>query len=154
MHDSRYKWYLVDIAVFAATNIIIIIILLLTGYSFSFSLFTILILGLAVFRAADVISNEVVTKPLRAPFVDLVVNDEGEEEERPKKEGFRGSFGSLLYCPSCVGVWVATIFIYGYLLLPVATMVVASILSLSALERLFNAWTRQSRRIQDIRLLR
>lgn len=84
-------------------------------------------------------ANEKITVPLRAPFVSLTINEEGTEVETPKERGLRGAIGSLLYCPSCVGVWVATALMYGYLVFPVITLIIASILSLSALERFLTA---------------
>ncbi len=102
------------------------------------SYFSLLVLGLAVFRAAHIISNEVVTKPLRAPFVDTH-KEHGKLVEEPKKSGFLGAMGLLIYCPSCTGVWIAAGFIYCYIFWPTQTFLVAAVFALSGLERLFSA---------------
>lgn len=87
------------------------------------------ILGLAVYRAANIVSNEFITTPVRAYFVD----DEG----YPYEKGFRGFAGSLLYCPSCTGVWLATLTTYSYLFWPGPTSVIVLLLALSGMERFF-----------------
>jgi hypothetical protein len=83
-----------------------------------------------------VVSNEFITTPIRAHFVkEVVVN--GEHVEEPYDQGFRGFAGSLLYCPSCTGVWIAAIITYSYIIWPGATSIVVLLLALSALERFF-----------------
>jgi hypothetical protein len=95
-----------------------------------------LILGLAVYRAANIISNEFVTTPIRAYFVHDVERN-GKIVEEPLEKGFRGFIGSLLYCPSCTGTWIAMIVVYSYIFNPAITSIVALLLALSALERFF-----------------
>ena len=97
--------------------------------------FEVLVLGLATYRLANIVSTEKITKPLREPFVDEVIRD-GEVVERPKREGFLGATGLLIYCPSCSGVWVAALLVYAYLLWPLATLLFAIILALSGIERI------------------
>jgi len=100
--------------------------------------FKLLVLGLAAFRAANILSNEVVTKPLRAPFVDE--SREGKKTvEQPKKIGFLGAMGLLIYCPSCTGVWLSAAMVYAYIFYPAPTFVVALFLALSAIERILSA---------------
>jgi hypothetical protein len=100
--------------------------------------FKLLVLGLAAFRAANILSNEVVTKPLRAPFVDE--SRKGEKTvEQPKKIGFLGAMGLLIYCPSCTGVWLSAAMVYSYVFYPAPTFVVALFLALSAIERILSA---------------
>lgn len=95
-----------------------------------------LLFGLATYRIADIIANEQVTKVFRAPFINIRKED-GEEEEVPKRHGFKQTLGTLLYCPSCVGVWVATGIVYGFIYSPQITWIIVAIFSLSALERFF-----------------
>lgn len=101
------------------------------------SFFTLLVLGLASYRAANIVSTETITKPLRAPFVNEV-EKEGKVVEKPKKRGFLGATGLLIYCPSCTGVWVSAAFVYAYLFWPVPTFLIALILALSAIERIIS----------------
>lgn len=130
------KWLTLDMVVFAAANAILIWrfqdrfdTLNQLGY------FHLLILGLAVYRAANIISNEAVTKPIRAPFVDKTHKD-GKIIEQPKNSGFTGAMGLLIFCPSCTGVWIAATLVYLYILFPQPTFLIAFFLALSALERI------------------
>jgi len=99
------------------------------------SWFKLIVLGLAAYRAANILSNEPVTKPLRAPFVDET-QKEGKTVEEPKKSGFMGAVGLLIYCPSCTGVWLSAALVYFYVFYPGPTFVVALFLALSAIERI------------------
>lgn len=132
-----FPWLILDILVFITANTLLLsyikptqdILGLITPLK-------LLILGLAVYRAANIVSNEFVTTPLRAYFVvEKEVN--GEHIEEPRDEGFRGFAGSLLYCPSCTGVWIATILTYSYILWPAPTSLITLLLALSASERFF-----------------
>jgi hypothetical protein len=98
--------------------------------------FRLLVLGLAAYRASNILSNETVTKPLRAPFVEEVEKD-GKVVEEPKKRGFLGATGHLIYCPSCTGVWLSAALAYAYVFWPEPAYFIALILALSALERIF-----------------
>ncbi len=134
-----FKWFTLDMVVFVVANVFLIM-----HFENKFStlndinFFKLLVLGLAVYRAANVLSNEVVTKPLRAPFVDETKKD-GKTVEEPKKFGFMGAFGALIYCPSCTGVWLAAALIYFYVFYPTETFLVALFFALSAIERIFAA---------------
>ena len=97
--------------------------------------FRLVVLGLAAYRASNILSNETVTKPLRAPFVDEVEKD-GKVVEEPKKQGFLGATGHLIYCPSCTGVWLSAALAYAYVFWPEPAYFIALILALSALERI------------------
>lgn len=137
-YKKVFGWLTFDMILFLLANAILI-------YYFhdrfvalrAISYFELLVFGLAVFRAAHIISNEVVTKPLRAPFVDIH-KEHGKLVEEPKKAGFRGAFGMLIYCPSCSGVWIAALFVYSYIFWPKAVFLIAVLLALSGLERIFS----------------
>lgn len=138
-HKKIFHWLTLDMAVFFAANAVLISrygnaltgLLAVTPLHF-------VVLALAAYRASNIISNETVTKPLRAPFVDEIEKD-GRVIEEPKKSGFLGATGLLIYCPSCTGVWLAAALVYGYALRPTPTFVVALFLALSAVERLMAA---------------
>ena len=100
--------------------------------------FKFLVLGLAAYRAANILSNESVAKPLRAPFVDESRKD-GKTVEQPKSSGFLGAMGHLIYCPSCTGVWLSAVLVYFYVFYPGPTFLVALFLALSAIERILAA---------------
>jgi len=136
-YTSLEKWLLVDMAVFTIINIILIRALNphfeVLSYVTPLRLF---VFGLAVYRGANIISNEYVTFAIRKPFVREAVID-GKHVEEPREEGVRGLIGSLLYCPSCTGVWVAMILTYWYLFHPAVASIVMLMLALSGLERFF-----------------
>lgn len=134
--DRKFRWFTVDMVVFAAVNVVLIANFrdVLPGMA-SIGPFRLVVLGLAVYRASNILSNETVTKPLRAPFVDEVEKD-GKVVEEPKKQGFLGATGHLIYCPSCTGVWLSAALAYAYVLWPVPAYFIALVLALSALERI------------------
>ncbi|MEO6098251.1 MAG: DUF1360 domain-containing protein [Fibrobacteria bacterium] len=136
--DQRgiFRWLTIDMAVFAALNAFLLFrfqteIARLQSLGF----FEFAIMGLAAYRASNILSNEVVTKPLRSPFVDEVEKD-GKVVEEPKKTGFLGATGLLVYCPSCTGVWLSAGLAYAYVFWPGPAFFVAFFLALSAVERI------------------
>jgi hypothetical protein len=136
--ERRSGWFLVDILLFGLLNIFFLYL------TFPFerldrllSPHVIFFLSLATYRISEIVANEVVTRPIRAPFVNKKIED-GEEVEEPKRTGLLGNIGSLIYCPSCVGVWVGMLLVYSYLLFPEVILVVAVIFTLSALERVLS----------------
>jgi hypothetical protein len=134
--DRKFRWFTVDMVVFAAINAMLIARFgnELSGIT-SIGPFRLLVLGLAAYRASNILSNETVTKPIRAPFVDEVEKD-GKVVEEPKKRGFLGATGHLIYCPSCTGVWLSAALAYAYVFWPIPAYFVAMVLALSALERI------------------
>jgi hypothetical protein len=134
-----FEWLTLDMAIFVVLNIILI-----ATYGDALShlrdltILEFLVLGLAAYRAANVLSTEVITKPLRSPFVDEVQAEDGKVVEKPKPAGFMGSIGLLIYCPSCTGVWIAAVFTYGFVFWPTATFTVALFFALSGMERIIS----------------
>jgi hypothetical protein len=102
----------------------------------SLTFLKLLVFGLGVYRAANIVSNEFITTPVRAPFV-MRLEQDGKELEEPYSEGFRGFVGSLLYCPSCTGVWLALAATYSYIFWPAQASIVLFLLALSGIERFF-----------------
>jgi len=137
MNEKRiFPWLTLDMVIFVAINVFLIMYF---GDKLSVlgkvDYFQLLVLGLAAYRSANILSTEVVTKPLRAPFVDKVMKN-GKAIEKPKPKGFLGAFGLLIYCPSCTGVWLSAVLVYSYIFWPVPTFFVAFILALSGIERI------------------
>lgn len=132
-----FKWLTLDMMIFAALNAVLIVTLgdRLQGLR-DIGVLQLFVLGLAVYRASNIVSNETVTKPLRAPFVEEVEKD-GKAVEEPKKSGFLGATGHLIYCPSCTGVWLAAALVYAYALWPDRAFVIALLLALSGMERIY-----------------
>ncbi len=138
-YERFFKWLTLDMIVFFIANVLLIYFLRDKFVSLnSISYFELLVFGLAAFRAANIVSNEVVTKPLRAPFVEEV-KKEGKVVEEPKRKGFQGAFGLLIYCPSCTGVWLSAALVYSYVFWPTPTFLIAFFLALSSIERIISA---------------
>ena len=74
--DRKFRWFTVDMVMFAALNAVLIAWFgeKLADIA-SIGPFRLVVLGLAAYRASNILSNETVTKPLRAPFVDELEKD-------------------------------------------------------------------------------
>lgn len=93
----------------------------------------VLLLGLATQKASRVITRAKVTQPLRAPFTEVEGSaGAGEIEARPRGRGLRRGIGQLLTCPFCIGMWVASGFVYGFAFNPRMTRMVASVFAVSS----------------------
>ncbi len=92
-----------------------------------------LLLGLATQKASRVLARDRVTQPLRAPFTEFEgPGGSGEVEEKARGTGLRKAVGQLVTCPYCLGMWVASGFIYGFAFNPRLTRMVASIFAVSS----------------------
>jgi hypothetical protein len=84
-------------------------------------------------KLARLIATDEVTSPIRAPFVEARVTDDGDVVEQPTGMGVQRAFGELLICPSCVGQWTCAAFITGIILNPRPTRAVAAIFATDAI---------------------
>jgi hypothetical protein len=92
-----------------------------------------LVLGLAAQKISRVVTKDRVTSPLRAPFTKYEGSTgAGEVEEDPRGTGLRKAIGELITCPYCLGTWVASGLIYGFVFNPRITRIVASIFAVSS----------------------
>jgi len=90
--------------------------------------------ALATQKLSRVITKDKVTTALRAPFTEIEgKGGAGELEERPKGKGLRRVIGELLTCPFCIGTWIASGFIYGYIFTPRVSRTLASIFAVSGM---------------------
>jgi len=90
--------------------------------------------ALATQKLSRVITKDKVTSAFRAPFTEVEgKGGPGEVEERAKGRGLRRAIGELLTCPFCLGTWIASGFIYGYVFVPRISRTVASIFAVSGL---------------------
>jgi hypothetical protein len=88
----------------------------------------IVLLGMATHKLSLVGSQDAITSPLRAPFTELEEKKSPKKvEEKPRGEGLRRSVGELVTCQFCLGVWVASFFTYGFVLLPRVSRLIAAI---------------------------
>jgi hypothetical protein len=86
------------------------------------------LLGIATHKLSLVGSQDAITSPLRAPFTELEEKESPKTvEEKPRGQGIRRSVGELLTCQFCLGVWVASFFTYGFVLLPRVSRLVAAV---------------------------
>jgi hypothetical protein len=88
--------------------------------------------ALATQKLSRVITKDKVTSAFRAPFTEVEgKGGAGELEERAKGHGLRRAIGELLTCPFCLGTWIASGFIYGFIFTPRVTRTLASIFAVS-----------------------
>ena len=86
------------------------------------------LLGVATHKLSLIGAQDAVTSPLRAPFTELQEKESPKKvDEKPRGEGIRRSVGELLTCQFCFGVWVASFFTYGFVLLPRVSRLVAAV---------------------------
>ena len=106
-----------------------------------------LLFGVATHKLSRLITKEMVTSSIRAPFVEYEEPvGSGEITESPRGEGMRHAIGELLTCPFCIGQWIATSFIWGLVFVPRPTRLVAGIMSTVALSDFLQyglEWTRK-----------
>jgi hypothetical protein len=67
------------------------------------------LLAVATHKLSRLLAKDAVTSPLRAPFT-RVEGPAGEAElnESPRGHGMQHSFGELMTCPFCLGVWISS----------------------------------------------
>lgn len=88
--------------------------------------------ALATQKLSRVITKDKVTSALRAPFTEVEgKGGAGELEERGRGRGLRRAIGDLLTCPFCLGTWIASGIVYGYMFNPRITRTLASIFAVS-----------------------
>jgi hypothetical protein len=88
--------------------------------------------ALSTQKLSRVIAKDKVTSAFRAPFTEIEgKGGAGELEERGRGQGLRRAIGDLLTCPFCLGTWIASGFVYGYIFNPRLTRTVASIFAVS-----------------------
>jgi hypothetical protein len=87
-----------------------------------------LLLCLATFRLTAMVTEEKVARCLRAPFCERIAITQSDgtpgEEEVPAGRGLRRVAGELILCPWCTGVWIATLLVFAWILLPTASRLV------------------------------
>ncbi|MEI6552944.1 MAG: DUF1360 domain-containing protein [bacterium] len=140
--DSKYVWYMFDIIAFVVIIFVNVWlwnkILYPVDWVSIMTPFKLFIFGLATYRLADIITTETITDVIRAPFKDYKKEENHQGIWRLSKYGFRGFFGTLLSCPSCMGVWVAMVLFYFYVFFPTWASALMIIMALTGLERFFS----------------
>ena len=89
------------------------------------------LLGVATHKLSLMGSQDAVTSPLRAPFTEYQEKESPKSvDEKPRGKGLRRSIGELLTCQFCLGVWVASFFTYGLILIPRVTRLIATLFAI------------------------
>jgi hypothetical protein len=90
----------------------------------------VILLGVATFKLSRLLSKDLVTSFLRAPFTTFRgMAGEGEVDEEPRGEGMQRALGELLTCPFCLAPWVAAFLAYGLVFSPPLTRLAAGVLA-------------------------
>lgn len=90
--------------------------------------------ALSTQKLSRVITKDKVTAAFRAPFTQIEgKGGAGELEERGRGHGLRRAIGDLITCPFCLGTWIASGFIYGFIFTPRITRILASIFAVSGI---------------------
>jgi uncharacterized protein DUF1360 len=91
-----------------------------------------ILFALATQKLSRVITKDKVTSAFRAPFTEIEgKGGAGELEEHARGQGLRRAIGDLITCPFCLGTWIASGFIYGYIYTPRLTRILGSIFAVS-----------------------
>lgn len=73
-----------------------------------FRLVDVVLVGVATHKFSRILSKDFVTAPIRAPFTSRESQEGGGEvHDEPRSGPWRGTIGTLLTCPYCLGPWVA-----------------------------------------------
>jgi hypothetical protein len=92
----------------------------------------IVLLGIATHKLSRVITRDRIMSFVRAPFTrHEKAAGAGEVEEEARGTGARKAIGELLTCPYCIGAWIASALIYGFIAKPRYTRVFASIFAVN-----------------------
>jgi hypothetical protein len=91
-----------------------------------------ILFALATQKLSRVITKDKVTSAFRAPFTEIEgKGGAGELEEHARGQGLQRAIGDLITCPFCLGTWIASGFIYGYIYTPRLTRILGSIFAVS-----------------------
>jgi hypothetical protein len=91
------------------------------------------LMAVATHRVSRLITKDSITAVVRAPFTRFVEPaGAGEVNEEVRGTGWRHAVGELLGCPFCLGQWIGTAFMTGYVFAPRATRTVAAAFSVVA----------------------
>jgi hypothetical protein len=100
------------------------------------------LLSVGTFKLSRLITKDKVTAAIRAPFT-RYQGEAGPAEvsEEARGSGLHRAVGELLACPYCIGQWVATLLLAGYLWQPRLTRVAASLFAVvTGADYLQQAW--------------
>ena len=83
--------------------------------------------AVATHKVSRRVAKDPVTSPLRAPFTRFAgTTGPAELKEEVRGTGLRKAVGELITCPFCLSQWVATAFMFGYVVAPRVTRLAAA----------------------------
>lgn len=89
--------------------------------------YEVVLLAAATHKISLLITKDPVTSPLRAPFTTYDgTSGLAELSEKARGHGARKTFGELVSCPTCAGMWVGTGLTAGLVFAPKVTRLVMS----------------------------
>ncbi len=93
------------------------------------SLLDMLILGIAVHKISWLITKDVVTSFIRAPFVKFIgwSTPGASVNETARGSGLKRAIGEFMTCPWCAGQWVALFVVISFIFWPTVTVTLAII---------------------------
>jgi hypothetical protein len=87
-------------------------------------------LTVATHKLARLIAKDPITSPLRSPFTTYEgTSAPAELHEEVRGHGLQHSIGELITCPMCLGQWVATALMFGWVVSPAATRLLTATLT-------------------------
>lgn len=91
------------------------------------------LLAVTTHKVSRLLTKDSITAVVRAPVTEFVEPiGFGEVHERPRGTGLRHALGELFGCPFCLGQWIGTAFVGGFITAPRATRAVASLFTVVA----------------------
>jgi len=91
------------------------------------------LLAIATHKLSRLVTKDSITAVVRAPFTEFVEPiGAGEVNEKPRGTGIRHALGELFGCPFCIGQWIGTAFVGGFVVAPRPTRAVASVFTVVA----------------------
>jgi hypothetical protein len=111
----------------------------------------VLLLGVATYKAARLISKDKITSFVRAPFTRRKeAAGPGQVTDEPRGQGLRRSVGELVACPFCLSVWVGGALVCGYVASPAgARTVAAGLTAITVADWLQYAWTLTEQKAEE-----
>jgi hypothetical protein len=100
----------------------------------------IVLLGIATHKLSRLVSRDLVTSPIRAPFTQYVGEGDvpNEVSEKSRGKGAQKVVGELISCPFCLGTWLGSAMTFGLAFWPRATRLIASCLTVNTISDYLN----------------
>jgi len=115
------------------------------------------LLGVATHKLSRMLTKDVVTEPLRAPFTkfeDFLGYGEVQEDSLPQARGMRRLFGELISCNYCMDPWIALGLLHGLRYAPETTRLALKFFSSVALADFLHVGYERARTEENVLTLR